>query len=482
MGKENEIEREDGMSSYSTPTKTPTTSRLAGILSPLVSPSTEINTPETPLTPNGDDAAAALEREQAELDARKAKLEQMRSHNDYSVLLTFIEDHALRDAGFMENGTPVLACIIFRCLLKWGTFEAERTSLFDKINESMNASLERAPEDYGLLTYWLSNTFTLLNLLHRTLKSSSSNSKTNRRKSSTFLLDRMASRFRSSTPVASSPGVKGVEQINAKYPAFLFKQQLAAFVEKVYGMLRDRMKKDMAPALAACIQAPKPHRSSSGTAPKLSGSWTQIIETLDKCQKAMASSYVPRELEKPFFVQVFCFINVQMFNALLLRRECCSFSNGEYIKMGLSTLEEWSMKSSNIVGDDAWEELRFIRQAVQLLVIHHKPTKTLNELSLELCPQLTIQQLYRISTMYWDDKFGTETVSGEVLVDMKARMTQDSNTQSNSFLLDDDSSVQFSVDDIAGRDLEVQLAGFSVPETMLNNPSFAFLVRDPAQQ
>jgi hypothetical protein len=115
-------------------------------------------------------------------------------------------------------------------------------------------------------------------------------------------------------------------------------------------------------------------------------------------------------------------------------------------------------------------------------VIHHKPTKTLNELSLELCPQLTIQQLYRISTMYWDDKFGTETVSGEVLVDMKARMTQDSNTQSNSFLLDDDSSVQFSVDDIAGRDLEVQLAGFSVPETMLNNPSFAFLVRDPAQQ
>ena len=483
IGKENESERERGMSSYSTPTKTPTTSRFTGILSPLMSPSTELNTPETPLTPNDDDAAAALEREQAELDARKAKLEQMRSHNDYSVLLTFIEHHALRDAGFMENGTPVLACIIFRCLLKWGTFEAERTSLFDKINDSMNLSLERAPEDYVLLTYWLSNAFTLLNLLHRTLKSSSSNSKANRRKSSTFLLDRMASRFRSSsTPLASSPGVKGVEQINAKYPAFLFKQQLAAFVEKVYGMLRDHMKKDMSKALAECIQAPRPNRSNSAKAPKLSESWTVIIETLDKCQKAMVSSYVPRELEKPFFVQVFCFINVQMFNALLLRRECCSFSNGEYIKMGLATLEEWSIQSNNVVSEEAWEELRFIRQAVQLLVIDHKPKKTLNELSLELCPQLTIQQLYRISTMYWDDKFGTETVSSDVLVDMKARMTQDSNTQKNSFLLDDDSSVQFSVDAIAGHDLEVQLSGFSVPETMLNNPSFAFLVCDPAQQ
>ena len=28
---------------------------------------------------------------------------------------------------------------------------------------------------------------------------------------------------------------------------------------------------------------------------------------------------------------------------------------------------------------------------------------------------LSIQQLYRISTMYWDDKYGTETVSQEVL-------------------------------------------------------------------
>ena len=64
----------------------------------------------------------------------------------------------------------------------------------------------------------------------------------------------------------------------------------------------------------------------------------------------------------------------------------------------------------------AWEELRYIRQAVQLLVIHQKPKKTLNEITLELCPVLSIQQLYRISTMYWDDKYGTETVSQEVLV------------------------------------------------------------------
>ncbi|KAJ6973976.1 Myosin family protein with Dil domain [Populus alba x Populus x berolinensis] len=40
----------------------------------------------------------------------------------------------------------------------------------------------------------------------------------------------------------------------------------------------------------------------------------------------------------------------------------------------------------------AWDELKHIRQAIGFLV-------------------LSIQQLYRISTMYWDDKYGTHSVS-----------------------------------------------------------------------
>ena len=33
-------------------------------------------------------------------------------------------------------------------------------------------------------------------------------------------------------------GIPGVKKVDAKYPAFLFKQQLTAFVEKIYGFLR----------------------------------------------------------------------------------------------------------------------------------------------------------------------------------------------------------------------------------------------------
>ena len=43
-------------------------------------------------------------------------------------------------------------------------------------------------------------------------------------------------------------------------------------------------------------------------------------------------------------------------------------------------------------------------QAVTFLVIHQKHRKSLQEITSDLCPVLSVQQLYRISTMYWDDR------------------------------------------------------------------------------
>ena len=85
-------------------------------------------------------------------------------------------------------------------------------------------------------------------------------------------------------------------------------------------------------------------------------------------------------------------------------------------------VEQWVTRQGEERGGDCWHELRFIRQAVAYLVLHAKQKKTLAEIQTEMCPELSVQQLYRISTMYWDDKFGTETVSGEVLQEMRHRM------------------------------------------------------------
>nr|CAB3470105.1 unnamed protein product [Digitaria exilis] len=49
-------------------------------------------------------------------------------------------------------------------------------------------------------------------------------------------------------------GVETLRQVEAKYPALLFKQQLTAYVEKIYGMIRDNLKKEISPLLGLCIQ------------------------------------------------------------------------------------------------------------------------------------------------------------------------------------------------------------------------------------
>lgn len=42
-------------------------------------------------------------------------------------------------------------------------------------------------------------------------------------------------------------------------------------------------------------------------------------------------------------------LNLVITCSLLLRRECCSFSNGEYVKTGLAELEQWCVEATEEV-------------------------------------------------------------------------------------------------------------------------------------
>ena len=50
--------------------------------------------------------------------------------------------------------------------------------------------------------------------------------------------------FRSSPSSANIvvPALDFIRKVEAKYPALLFKQQLTAYVEKIYGIIRDNLK------------------------------------------------------------------------------------------------------------------------------------------------------------------------------------------------------------------------------------------------
>ncbi|GER37137.1 myosin XI [Striga asiatica] len=356
-----------------------------------------------------------------------------------------------QDLGF-SSGKPVAACVIYKSLLHWRSFEVERTGVFDRIIQTIASAVE-VPDNNDVLAYWLCNASTLLMLLQHTLKATGAASLTpqRRRTSSASLFGRMSQGLRAS-PQSSLLNSRllgrldDLRQVEAKYPALLFKQQLTAFLEKIYGLIRDNLKKEISPLLGLCIQAPRTSRASlvkgrsqanAVAQQALIAHWQSIVKSLDNCLKIMKANYVPAFLVRKYLrLTLFSFKLL----SLLLRRECCSFSNGEYVKAGLAELEQWCCYATEEYVGSAWDELKHIRQAVGFLVIHQKPKKTLNEITKELCPVLSIQQLYRISTMYWDDKYGTHSVSSDVISSMRVMMTEDSNNSvSSSFLLDDDS-------------------------------------------
>jgi hypothetical protein len=232
------------------------------------------------------------------------------------------------------------------------------------------------------------------------------------------------------------------------------------------------------------------NQDPSGTTPQLSRYWSDILGVFDVLLATVKEAHVPRVLVQALFRQLFSFVNVQLFNQLLLRRECCSFSNGEYVKTGLAQVsgcqqrlrrsphhcssccnlmshahmhwhdqlvcnwnaqfigkcippivcalcvsptptglvvcttwhcctqhaallissvavhcitfalpplqvENWISEAGQDYVGESWDELKYIRQAVTFLVIGNKPKKSLDEITHDLCPVLSIQQVGR---------------------------------------------------------------------------------------
>ncbi|XP_027357060.1 myosin-15-like [Abrus precatorius] len=411
-------------------------------------------------------------------DSRRSKLTAERHQDNYEFLSRCIKE----DLGF-KNGKPLAASIIYKCLHHWHAFESERTGIFDYIIDGINEVLKVKDDDI-VLPYWLSNTSALLCLLQRNLRSNGFLTATSQRYAgSSSLTSRIGHGLKS--PLKFIGYDDGMSHVEARYPAILFKQQLTACVEKIFGLIRDNLKKELSPLLGSCIQAPKTGRMQGGKSsrspgglPQQSsvGQWDHIIKFLDSLMSCLCANHVPSFFIRKLVTQVFSFINITLFNSLLLRRECCTFSNGEYVKSGLAELEKWIVNAKEEYAGTSWHELNYIRQAVGFLVIHQKRKKSLEEIRQDLCPALTVRQIYRISTMYWDDKYGTQSVSNEVVGEMREIVSKDNqNLTSNSFLLDDDMSIPFSAEDIDKAIPAINTDDIDLPAFLCEYPCAQFL-------
>ncbi|KAJ8616955.1 hypothetical protein MRB53_013141 [Persea americana] len=426
-------------------------------------------------------------KDDAESENRLRRSHRERQNESVDALINCV----VQNIGFSEEKS-IAAFTIYKCLLHWRSFEAEKTSVFDRLIQMIGSAIE-SQENNEHMAYWLSSTSTLLFLLQRSLKATGASGSTSSQKPppATTLFGRMAQGFRSSSnlPVA---GLDVVRQVEAKYPALLFKMQLTAYVEKIYGIVRDNTKKELSNVLALCVQETRTSRAamlkshsqseshtssdhpSSDDDPK--SPWQIVIGSLNTLLNTLQKNYVPSVLIQKIFTQIFSYINVQLLNSLLVRRECCSFSNGEYVKAGLDELELWSTQEKMYAGL-ALDELKHVRQAVGFLVIHQKARISYDDISSDLCPVLSVQQIYRICTNYWDDKYGTHGVHADVISSMRVMMTEDMNTaDSSSFLLEDTSSIPFSTDDLSDAHQLKDFSDVKPAAELLKTAAFQFLL------
>ncbi|KAJ4913431.1 Myosin-14 [Raphanus sativus] len=416
-----------------------------------------------------------------ESDAKARSLQKERQHENVGALINCVT----KNIGF-NQGKPVAAFTIYKCLLHWKSFEAERTNVFDRLVQMIGSAI-KDDDDNEHLAYWLSNTSTLLFMIQQSLKPGA----TQQRKPpvSTSLFGRMAMGFRSApssaetSAAAAAAAAAVIRPVEAKDPALLFKQQLTAYVEKIFGMIRDNLKNELQALLSLCIQAPRTSTGRSLRSAKSLGKdsplehWKGIIDGLYALLNTLKENFVPPVLIQKIFTQTFSFINVQLFNSLLLRRECCTFSNGEYVKSGLTLLEEWCAETKEEYAGSSWDELKHIRQAVGFLVIHKKFRISYDDIALDLCPILSVQQLYRICTLYWDDSYNTRSVSQDVISSMRVLMIEDSNdADSSAFLLDEDSSIPFTTEDLSSSMQDKDFAEMKPAEELEENPAFSFLL------
>ncbi|XP_048598140.1 myosin-17-like [Brassica napus] len=276
----------------------------------------------------------------SEVDALKLGVTQ----ENQELLVTCISENL----GF-AGGSPVAACLIYKCLLHWRSFELEETNIFDRIIQTIASAIE-VPDNNQVLAYWLSNSAMLLKLLQHTFTTAAI----------------PASRGCMGGDVVSSLEIQ--MQVDAKCPSTLFKQQLIGFLEKMYVMIRDNLKIEVFSLLRLCTQAPQ---AQENNVPQqdLTGHWESIVDRLSSYLNLMKANNTPPFLVRKLITQIFFFINLQLLNSILLSDDCCYFVNGEYVEAGLAKLKQWCIEATDEYVGSAWDELSHIRQAAGFLQV-----------------------------------------------------------------------------------------------------------------
>ncbi|CAI7786435.1 unnamed protein product [Closterium sp. NIES-53] len=399
--------------------------------------------PASPDVPRGPACGAASEAPRLHIITEE--VQPLDAQLDQDRLLKLFQT----DLGF-DGELPVSACVIYRALVHWRSFETESTDVFDKIMGIMRAAIwaqdpdvapgagasadsaaqpEAARSGAGQdedvvgsidkLAYWLANSACLLNLLLRSFKASEVP-----RETAAFRQAIFSPTVTSEDEIAAAEA-DGVQLVKPMFPALLFGQQLAAYVEEVYLCIVGNLNNDASTNFLRNTYQWNMRAAAQRLAtpiPAAEARWSLITTKLSDMLNILKLNHVPAFLVRRVFRQIFALINAELFNRVLLNRRSCAFHF-------------------------------HIRQAVEFVAFPERSDMCLEDL--RCFPALSMMQLHRIAGL--NSTFLTHAMLDALREKSKEEASCDCTT---SFLLDHDRSIPFSVSDmykeqpkISGNDL-----------------------------
>ncbi|XP_054588949.1 unconventional myosin-Vc isoform X1 [Nothobranchius furzeri] len=293
----------------------------------------------------------------------------------------------LKPKGVVVSMIPTLpAHILFMCVrhADYLNDDTKLKSLMNAIITAIKKVVMSHHRNMELLSFWLSNTYQLLNCLKQYSGEEEFQKQSTPRQKKNCLQNFDLSEHR---------------------------QILSDLAIHIYHQLIRVMQKTLAPAIVPGmleheslqgISSMKPtgFRKRSNSVYNEAESYTisSILQQLSNFHAAMSHHGMERCLIKQSIKQLFFLVSATTFNQIMLRKDMCSCRKGMQIRCNISYLEEW-LKEKELQSSNAIDTLRPLAQAAWLLQVNKSTDEDAKEIA-DNCTELSPVQIVKILNSY----------------------------------------------------------------------------------
>ncbi|KAM3608516.1 uncharacterized protein V6R79_000398 [Siganus canaliculatus] len=293
----------------------------------------------------------------------------------------------LKPKGVAVNMIPGMpAYVLFMCIrhADYLNDEVKLKSLMNAIVGGVKKVVTSHNKDLELQSFWLSNTYQLLNCLKQ---------------------------YSGEEEFMKQSTARQKKNCLQNFDLSEHRQILSDLAIHMYHQFITIMEKNLAPAIVPGIleheslqgiSSMKPtgfrKRSSSIYEDTETYTISFIIQQLSMFHSTMSQHGMEQGLIKQAVKQLFFIVCATSFNSIMLRKDMCSCRKGMQIRCNISYLEEW-LKEKELQSSNAMDTLKPLSQAAWLLQVNKSTDDDANEIT-EKCTELNPVQIVKILNSY----------------------------------------------------------------------------------